>query len=134
MNFKLYRIILFILIYIIATVSIFAISYEVTLARAEPTHEPARTFEEIDGTRDARDTIDTREIEDLPQMQPSEHEYLLKDSNGKIAVYKANEYDPYIILDVYTNTLPYVDRQNLLEGITILGDDNLRSIIEDFDS
>lgn len=123
-SYKLYRIILGILIYVIVAVSIFAVSYEVTLAQqSQP--EP-RTISPI--------TIENMQVEDLPQLQPTEHEYVLKDSNGKVAVYKIGEYEPYMILEVYTSTLPYVDRMSLLEGITVIGDENLRQIIEDFDS
>lgn len=64
----------------------------------------------------------------------SEFMYYLKEHEQKIGVYKTNEDSPFMTIDVYVSTLPYVDRVELTEGVKVLDDNNLRQIIEDYES
>lgn len=126
-SMKVYRVVLFCLIYVILGVTIYTISYDTTIQQ--------KPYQEVQNVSEENTLhVEEIEIEQLPIEQISEHTYIVKDNNGKVAIYKEGEYDVFIQLEVYTSTLPYVDRQNLLEGFTIVGDDQLRQIIEDFDS
>lgn len=60
--------------------------------------------------------------------------YLLQEHEERIGVYRLGEEAPFRVLDVYVATLPYQDKQSLKEGITVSGEDELRRLIEDFDS
>lgn len=130
-NLKIYKIVLLSLIYVILGITVYIISYSITTATTE--------FDVNDSSRIQENSINdisefTTDSDELPMLTHSEHEYLLKEINGKIAIYKSTEYEPFMILDVFVSTLPYVDRHNLIDGITVSGDDELRRIIEDFDS
>ncbi len=63
-----------------------------------------------------------------------DYSYVLKDVDGKIGIFMPNEIKPFIVLDIYTITLPDYDRANLLRGINVKDDTQLNQFIEDFDS
>lgn len=59
--------------------------------------------------------------------------YILKQYQNTIAIYKEGEETPYKILDVPFNSLPFLDREMLVNGIYA---DNLKEIMqkaEDYD-
>lgn len=59
--------------------------------------------------------------------------YILKEYNGKIAVFSGDNSTPVEVFDVEYSSLPYADRQELSAGIKA---DNLKKIYqiaEDFD-
>lgn len=58
--------------------------------------------------------------------------YILKNSNGHLAVFKANENSPIITTDTLISDLPYDDQNKLLTGIRVTGDKNLRIALEDY--
>ncbi len=58
--------------------------------------------------------------------------YVLRDCSGRIGIFREEETFPYEILSVYTFTLPEADRVALRVGITVYGEDALRTLIEDF--
>jgi len=60
--------------------------------------------------------------------------YTLKDYFGKVAVFKYNSNVPQETLDVYTNSLPEFDQKELAAGVNVYNDDELYSLIEDYDS
>lgn len=60
--------------------------------------------------------------------------YYLKEHEEKIGVYRVNEETPFKTLEVYVNTLPYVDRIALSEGIEVADDEKLNVLIEDYES
>lgn len=64
----------------------------------------------------------------------NEFMYILKEYENKIGVYKANETEPFKVIDVYVNNLPSVDQYELKSGISVQNDDKLRMIIEDYES
>lgn len=61
-------------------------------------------------------------------------EYLLLEHEGKIGIFSAEKTALYEIVDVRVNTLPARDREMLAEGITVVGEAALRSILEDYSS
>lgn len=64
----------------------------------------------------------------------SEPRFMVRDYNGRIAVFASGSSDPFRIYDVYTSTLPQADRTALLAGIAVEDVETLRRIIEDYTS
>ena len=60
--------------------------------------------------------------------------FTVKEYEGKIAVYKNNENNPYIVYDAYVSLLPDQDIQRLKEGIVTDDKKYLQSVIEDYTS
>ena len=61
--------------------------------------------------------------------------YTLKDYNGKLAIFPANNAIPSEILDTYTESLPELDRQTMKNGgIHIYSESQLIQLIEDYTS
>ena len=63
-------------------------------------------------------------------------EYVLRDNEGVIAIYKINEEgkeELYDITDVATAYLAKQDQESLLSGIKVQGVENLNQLLEDFE-
>lgn len=61
--------------------------------------------------------------------------YIVKEYEGKIAIYKTGEENPTQVLDdPYISNLPQADQQRLHEGIPVFTDDELTALIEDYTS
>lgn len=58
---------------------------------------------------------------------------ILKEHNGKIAIFKDLNSNPVEILDVYVEYLPILDRVQLKEGIKVDSESQLNRLIEDYD-
>ena len=58
-----------------------------------------------------------------PAVQPEsqDHEYILGEWEGRLAVYRTGESEPDSVLDVYLGLLPPADAQALREGIPGFG-------------
>lgn len=63
-----------------------------------------------------------------------EYMYLLKEYNEQIGIFRADEQTPFSIIDVYVYNLPTVDQSELKEGVFVLDDSKLKTIIEDYES
>lgn len=61
-----------------------------------------------------------------------EFEYILKEFNGKIAVFKKDESIPNYIFNVYINNLPQGDQKDLSKGIYVKDDMELNRLTEDY--
>ena len=73
--------------------------------------------------------------EDAASRKPSlGYEFIMKEYDGKIAVYKAGSNEPIRILDVYIVYLPEADKISLGEGIKIKDQEELNERIQDFTS
>lgn len=105
MNVKQYRISLFVAAILIIIVCIFAVYYAVNQKK------PA-----------------------APSTQGSEYQYMLKEHDEQIGVYRTGEVMPFKMLDVYTFNLPVADQYELVEGIFVQDDKKLQTIIEDYES
>lgn len=78
-------------------------------------------------------------IQDVPaentvSQTTAQQTYLLKDYQGKIALYTEGAKTPQKVYDVYLTNLPELDQQNLKEGIPVLDQKHLEKLLEDFDS
>ena len=58
--------------------------------------------------------------------------YIVKEYGGKIGVFIKGNTRPESILEIYVFTLPEGDAAKLKDGITVTGEDRMRSLIEDF--
>lgn len=68
------------------------------------------------------------------ESNPKEnYEYLLKDVNGKINVFKKGVDKPIEILEKKTDILPPYDRDLLSQGIYLENIEQLNKILEDYD-
>lgn len=66
-------------------------------------------------------------------FQPvEEYKYLLKEFNGKLAVFENGEKAPKMIFDVSIDSLPEVDALALKNGLKIKNEQELNDRIEDF--
>ena len=62
--------------------------------------------------------------------------YVLKEKNGKIVVYRINENNEEVVFeetDISVDYLAENDRDNLNNGITVFGKEDLNQLIEDFE-
>ncbi len=64
----------------------------------------------------------------------AEYSYIIKEYNGKIGVYKADEKNPFQVIDVPTYLLPPYDKLELQSGILIENEEKLRQSLEDYAS
>jgi hypothetical protein len=60
--------------------------------------------------------------------------YIIKEHEGRVAVYPAGEAEPEFVLDVLVRYLPDLDRQQMQEGIPVADYDKLVALLEDFSS
>lgn len=61
------------------------------------------------------------------------HQYILKEYQGKVGIFKPGEETPEEVLDIDPTILPETDQEDLRNGIFIDNADELRTLIEDFD-
>ncbi len=61
-----------------------------------------------------------------------EYKYILKEFNGKLAVFEIDEKTPKMIFDVTIDSLPEVDALALKNGLKIKDEQELNDRIEDF--
>ena len=68
-----------------------------------------------------------------PQPQPeSPAGYLLRDYEGRLAIFREESNTPEMIFDVYTRLLPQADQERLTEGISAPDYETLTRLIEDY--
>ena len=60
--------------------------------------------------------------------------YILGEHEGKLAVLSPDKTIIYRIFDVYINTLPVYDRELLNNGIKVKSEEELNSLVEDYNS
>lgn len=60
--------------------------------------------------------------------------YTVQEYEGKVAVTRAGEAQPYQVYDTYISSLPEIDQQQLRQGIPIYSEEELRRAIEDYTS
>ncbi len=67
-----------------------------------------------------------------PFPKEPEYQYLLKEYNGKLAVYFSNSQTPQTVFDLYLSTLPEYDRGQLRLGVPVKDYEELVQRIEDY--
>lgn len=60
--------------------------------------------------------------------------FVLRECEGRLALYRENSVKPYQILDVQVYLLPEADREALKTGIVVETEAELRRLLEDFDA
>lgn len=60
--------------------------------------------------------------------------YIIKEYNGRVAVFISTQQEPMREYDTYVNTLPDKDKELLMNGIVVMSDEELRDRIEDYTS
>ena len=74
---------------------------------------------------------------DIPGISISDNSgviYILGEHEGKLAVLSPDKNFVHEVFSVYINTLPVYDRELLREGIKIKSDEELNSLLEDYNS
>ncbi len=64
----------------------------------------------------------------------AKQEFLLKEYNGRLALYQIPYDTPKEIYHIYLSTLPETDQIQLKAGIPISGEAELKKYLDDFDS
>lgn len=77
-------------------------------------------------------TISQKSVNSFVSNPIDSYLYILKEFNGKLAVFKNNQETPEIIFDVLVDNLPDVDIAQLKEGLKIQTEQELNERIEDF--
>ena len=67
------------------------------------------------------------------QKQSISTTYILKQYNNTLAIFKEGEKDPYKILDVPFNNLPFADKELLVKGIYSKNLGEIMKYAEDYD-
>lgn len=57
--------------------------------------------------------------------------YVIRDSGGKIAVFRTGESTPFMTTETYTKTLPRTDSNRLQKGIPVTDKAELQRLLED---
>ncbi len=72
----------------------------------------------------------------LPQQskEVEDYDYLLKEEEGKLAVFATGEQRPRKVFEVYVNTLPSYDQQLLKQGLPVKNYEELLKRLEDYSS
>ncbi|MDR3345217.1 MAG: hypothetical protein LBT21_06490 [Oscillospiraceae bacterium] len=65
---------------------------------------------------------------------PGEIRYTLREYSGELAVFRDDEATPWALYEVPVDTLPDGDREQLKAGISVIGEEKLRHILEDYTS
>ncbi|MDR2655737.1 MAG: hypothetical protein LBC56_06660 [Oscillospiraceae bacterium] len=67
-------------------------------------------------------------------LAENEYLYIVREFEGRLAVFEKGRVNPKIVYSVYTSHLPAADRQRLAQGIPAKDERELRLIIEDYSS
>ena len=67
-----------------------------------------------------------------PAQPQSPAGYLLRDYEGRLAIFREESNTPEMIFDVYTRLLPQADQERLTEGISAPDYETLTRLIEDY--
>ena len=86
-------------------------------------------------TTDAiRTSVTGAETNVSPTQQPEQAAYMLGEYQGRIASYRTGSTEPMEVFDVYLDSLPTVNQQELLHGIPAQTIQELQRLIEDYTS
>ncbi|MBQ2774369.1 MAG: hypothetical protein IJF40_00575 [Clostridia bacterium] len=65
----------------------------------------------------------------LPKSQTNA-QYVMRDYNGRVAVFRSGEASPDEVFDIFTSSLPKEEYERLMGGIAIQDDKELQKLIE----
>jgi hypothetical protein len=63
-----------------------------------------------------------------------EYMYVIKEHEGRVAVFPAGATEPELVLDVLVRYLPDLDRKQMQEGVPVKDYDELVALLEDYSS
>ena len=86
------------------------------------------------GTMRRKDEQIPAEVYALYQAKSGRAQYLLREKNGRIAVYKSGQNRPELVTDIETLTLRRADRAMLTKGIPAEDIGEVLSLLEDLGS
>ena len=93
----------------------------------QPQPEPQPQEEPISPSRPVENPLP-----DEPEEPQSPEGYLLRDYEGRLAIFREESNTPEMIFDVYTRLLPQADQERLTEGISAPDYETLTRLIEDY--
>ncbi len=90
-------------------------------------------YKPIDNTVDETpvEATVTAEADRSDIIIPKKTQYIIKEYDNMIGVFRKGAGKPFRIIETYLFTLPYADRLMLSEGFTV-SEDNLYKIVEDY--
>lgn len=74
----------------------------------------------------------TESYSSFAQSTNTLYAYVLKEYNGKIAVFETNSENPLEVFSIFIDTLPQIDRELLKDGIPAGNKAELLRLIEDY--
>lgn len=82
--------------------------------------------------QDAQQIVSGVPIPEEGTPQEPDYQYLLREENGRLAVYRTGESEPQMVFDVPVRALPEFDQRQLAEGIPVEDYPTLVRRIEDY--
>lgn len=71
-------------------------------------------------------------IDESAQEDPPSSGYIIRDYDGKVAIFSVGSSVPEMVFDVYTRTLPEEDRERLASGVYVATYEELTALVEDY--
>jgi hypothetical protein len=68
------------------------------------------------------------------ELDKPEYMYIIKEHEGRVAVYAAGATEPELVLDVLVRYLPDLDREQMREGVPVNDYEELAALLEDYSS
>ena len=68
----------------------------------------------------------------MPFMTTEEPQYVIGNWQGQVAVFEGKQRYPMQVFDVYLNTLPAEERQQVLDGIPVTDGKRLWQVLENY--
>ena len=105
------------------------------LQKPEPdTPEPPSSNILYYSTANKNPSQENNGISSSPLLSSSQTVYIIREYDGQIGVFAENQEKPFLLVEVLVDTLPQADQKMLQSGITVRGDENLNSILGDYES
>ncbi len=97
--------------------------------RPPQTPQIAQIGESVSGI--SREAVDA--APDTP-LREDGYMYVIKEYEGRVAVFPAGKSEPEVVLDVFVQYLPDLDREQMAEGIPVKDYNELVALLEDYTS
>lgn len=90
--------------------------------------------EKAEALNNNNERLQVQEEDAIKEVEEAKDIYVLKESNGKLAIFLNDNEEPMEVLNVYIKTLPAYDQDQLHQGIKVESGAELASLIEDYSS
>ena len=108
------------------------LSYAVWRLPAQPVAQPPMLLESVSGFADWPPPQPSSAPAIIPADAEPTYSYILREYEGRIAVFVPDTPEPQIIFDVFVKFLPDYDRMQMKQGIPVADYTTLSAIIEDY--